>query len=96
MKKFKVGRIEFEIKVRVRANGVELQPYCDEALALFNFTKRENDELTFQKGDHLKIYDDFDSAWWLAVNNTTGEEGYIPSHYVAKLGSIEAEPYVFD
>ena len=30
--------------------------------------------------------------WWLARSKKTRSEGYIPSNYVAKLKSIEAEP----
>lgn len=30
--------------------------------------------------------------WWLARSKKTRQEGYIPSNYVAKLKSIEAEP----
>lgn len=32
--------------------------------------------------------------WWLARSKKTRQEGYIPSNYVAKLKSIEAEPWV--
>lgn len=30
--------------------------------------------------------------WWLARSKKNRQEGYIPSNYVAKLKSIEAEP----
>ncbi|XP_039227737.1 tyrosine-protein kinase Src42A isoform X7 [Drosophila yakuba] len=33
--------------------------------------------------------------WWLARSKKTRSEGYIPSNYVAKLKSIEAEPWYF-
>ena len=32
--------------------------------------------------------------WWFAKSKATKQEGYIPSNYVAKLKSIEAEPWV--
>lgn len=32
------------------------------------------------------------SDWWYARSKTTKLEGYIPSNYVAKIESIEAEP----
>ena len=41
------------------------------------------------------IYNFFSSStsdWWYARSKTTKMEGYIPSNYVAKLESIEAEP----
>lgn len=34
----------------------------------------------------------FQGDWWLARSKKTRQEGYIPSNYVAKLKSIEAEP----
>lgn len=40
------------------------------------------------------IYSNFilQGDWWLARSKKTRQEGYIPSNYVAKLKSIEAEP----
>ncbi len=34
----------------------------------------------------------FQGDWWFARSKTSKAEGYIPSNYVAKLKSIEAEP----
>ena len=46
----------------------------------------------------LKVYrlDIFlQGDWWFARSKATKQEGYIPSNYVAKLKSIEAEPWYF-
>jgi len=59
-------------------------------VAMFPFTKRLKDELTFEKGDHLDILNTRNSNWWMVSRK--GREGYIPSQYVAKVGSLEAEP----
>jgi fyn-related kinase len=48
--------------------------------------------LSFRKGEHLEILNDTQGDWWLARSKATKQEGYIPSNYVAKLKSIEAEP----
>jgi len=40
----------------------------------------------------MKIYEYLISGdWWFARSKATKHEGYIPSNYVAKLKSIEAE-----
>ena len=43
-------------------------------------------------GEHLEIINDTQGDWWFARSKATKHEGYIPSNYVAKLKSIEAEP----
>jgi hypothetical protein len=43
-------------------------------------------------GEHLEIINDTQGDWWFARSKATKQEGYIPSNYVAKLKSIEAEP----
>lgn len=43
--------------------------------------------------EHLYLFIFFlQGDWWLARSKKTRQEGYIPSNYVAKLKSIEAEP----
>lgn len=64
-------------------------------VALFDYDTRTDEDLRFQKGDHLEIIDDTQGDWWLAESKATGEKGYIPSNYVARLRSIEAEPWYF-
>ena len=44
------------------------------------------------QGEHLEILNDTQGDWWYARSKATKLEGYIPSNYVAKLKSIEAEP----
>ena len=46
--------------------------------------------MTFQKGEKLKIINQQDGDWWQA-QNAQGKVGYIPSNYVAKSQSIQAE-----
>lgn len=64
-------------------------------IALYDYDARTAEDLRFQKGDHLEIIDDTQGDWWLAISKSTGEKGYIPSNYVARFRSIEAEPWYF-
>lgn len=61
-------------------------------VALYDYDARTDEDLSFRKGEHLEIMNDTQGDWWLARSKRTRQEGYIPSNYVAKLLSIEAEP----
>ena len=61
-------------------------------VALYDYDARTDEDLSFKKGEHLEIINDTQGDWWFAKSKTTKQEGYIPSNYVAKLKSIEAEP----
>lgn len=61
-------------------------------IALYDYDARTDEDLSFRKGEHLEILNDTQGDWWLARSKRTRQEGYIPSNYVAKLKSIEAEP----
>jgi len=63
-------------------------------IALFDYDARTNDDLTIKKSDLLEITSRKNSAWWKAKNEN-GQEGWIPSNYVAKRDSLESEPLVF-
>ena len=63
-------------------------------VALYDYDARTDEDLSFKKGEHLEIINDTQGDWWLARSKATKQEGYIPSNYVAKLKSIEAEPWV--
>lgn len=61
-------------------------------VALYDYDARTDEDLSFRKGEHLEILNDTQGDWWLARSKRSRAEGYIPSNYVAKLKSIEAEP----
>jgi fyn-related kinase len=61
-------------------------------VALYDYDARTDEDLSFRKGEHLEILNDTQGDWWFARSKSTRQEGYIPSNYVAKLKSIEAEP----
>uniref|UniRef100_T1IUH7 Tyrosine-protein kinase n=1 Tax=Strigamia maritima TaxID=126957 RepID=T1IUH7_STRMM len=64
-------------------------------VALYDYDARTDEDLSFKKGEHLEILNDTQGDWWFARSKATRQEGYIPSNYVAKLKSIEAEPWYF-
>ena len=61
-------------------------------VALYDYDARTDEDLSFKKGEHLEILNDTQGDWWFARSKATKLEGYIPTNYVAKLKSIEAEP----
>lgn len=72
--------------------GGESIPGAKIFVALYDYDARTDEDLSFRKGEHLEILNDTQGDWWLARSKKTRQEGYIPSNYVAKLKSIEAEP----
>jgi len=64
-------------------------------VALYDYDARTDEDLSFKKGEHLEIINDTQGDWWFARSKASKQEGYIPSNYVAKLKSIEAEPWYF-
>jgi len=64
-------------------------------VALYDYDARTAEDLSFKKGEHLIIIDDKQGDWWYARSKSSSREGYIPSNYIAKLQSIEAEPWYF-
>ncbi|XP_077569729.1 proto-oncogene tyrosine-protein kinase Src isoform X3 [Stigmatopora nigra] len=70
-------------------------------VALYDYESRTASDLSFRKGERLQIVNNTrkvncrEGDWWLARSLTTGENGYIPSNYVAPSDSIQAEEWYF-
>lgn len=60
-------------------------------VALYDYEARTDEDLSFKKGDRLEILNDTQGEWWYAKCLSTNQRGYVPSNYVAKYKSIEAE-----
>lgn len=60
-------------------------------IALFDYDARTKDDLAFRKSDLLEIVSRPNHAWWIAKNER-GQEGWIPSNFVARRNSLESEP----
>lgn len=65
----------------------------DVFVALYDYDARTQEDLTFRKGQKLKIINNSDGDWWQAQLLGTNQIGYIPSNYVAKASSIQAEDW---
>ncbi|KAJ8356026.1 hypothetical protein SKAU_G00188200 [Synaphobranchus kaupii] len=67
-------------------------------IALYNYTARTEDDLSFRAGDKLEALDKSAGEWWLARALTgifANKQGYIPANYVAPVESLDAEPWFF-
>lgn len=60
-------------------------------VARFAYQARTSEDLSFEKGEKLKIIGSMDSDWWMAKSIKSGREGYIPRNYVASVAGYEAE-----
>ena len=70
-------------------------------VALYDYDARTDEDLSFKKGDLLEILNDTQGDWWYARAKSSRAagaklEGYIPSNYVARVKSLESEPYEYD
>ena len=61
------------------------------SLRSYDYDARTEDDLSFKKGQKLKILNNSDGDWWQAELWGSSQRGYIPSNYVAECQSIEAE-----
>ncbi|XP_020570205.1 tyrosine-protein kinase Blk [Oryzias latipes] len=66
----------------------------DVFVAQHDFKATNGSDLSFKKGDKLKILHER-GEWCLAKSISTGDEGYIPSNYVARADSLEVEKWFF-
>ena len=55
-----------------------------------DYFARTDDDLSFKKGDLLYIINSV-GDWWFAKSKDTGQEGYVPSNFVAEYNSLFAE-----
>ncbi|XP_007250839.2 tyrosine-protein kinase HCK [Astyanax mexicanus] len=63
------------------------------AIALYDYEGLHDGDLGFKKGDKLKILQE-SGEWWRAMSLSSGEEGFIPSNYVAK-DTLQTEDWFF-
>ncbi|TUK59354.1 Tyrosine-protein kinase FRK [Bagarius yarrelli] len=62
--------------------------------ALWDYTARTAEDLSFRSGDQLELVDQSNPDWWIAralTGISTGRKGYIPANYVAAIESLHAE-----
>ncbi|NXX53455.1 LYN kinase, partial [Scopus umbretta] len=63
-------------------------------VALYPYDGIHEDDLSFKKGEKLKVIEEL-GEWWKAKSLTTRKEGFIPSNYVAKVNTLETEEWFF-
>ncbi|XP_065502078.1 tyrosine-protein kinase HCK isoform X1 [Caloenas nicobarica] len=63
-------------------------------LALYDYEAMHAGDLSFQKGERLRVLEE-SGEWWQARSLATGCEGFIPSNYVAQADSLETEEWFF-
>ncbi|RLV98845.1 hypothetical protein DV515_00010455 [Chloebia gouldiae] len=63
-------------------------------LALYDYEAMNAGDLSFQKGERMKVLEK-SGEWWQARSLVTGHEGFIPSNYVAQENSLETEEWFF-
>eukprot|EP01135_Chromosphaera_perkinsii_P000398 Nk52_evm45s78 gene=Nk52_evmTU45s78 len=61
-------------------------------IAVHNYTKRSEDELSFRREEVLKVLDRDNPNWW-RVQNTVGQIGFVPSNYLAQMRSLKREKW---
>lgn len=65
-------------------------------VALYNYEARDNNDVSFKKGDQMEVIDDSEGDWLIVVHLITKEKGYIPSNFVAPELSVESEDWFFE
>ncbi|XP_057253798.1 tyrosine-protein kinase Lyn isoform X3 [Pezoporus wallicus] len=63
-------------------------------IALYPYDGLHEDDLSFKKGEKLKVIEEL-GEWWRAKSLSTRKEGFIPSNYVAKVNTLETEEWFF-
>ncbi|XP_013883348.1 tyrosine-protein kinase TXK [Austrofundulus limnaeus] len=61
-------------------------------VAMYDFTAKEDTDLTLRQGDEYVILHKQDQLWWRAQDKH-GNKGFIPSNYVTEKNRIEANPW---
>lgn len=64
-------------------------------IALYDYTARTDDDLSFKAGDKLEALDKSQGDWWYAkalTGASANKKGYIPANYVAAVETLDAEP----
>ena len=64
-------------------------------VALYDYSARTEEDISFSAGDTLEALDRSAGEWWYAEalnGRSAGRRGYIPANYVAAVESLDAEP----
>uniref|UniRef100_A0A8C6W092 Tyrosine-protein kinase n=2 Tax=Nothobranchius furzeri TaxID=105023 RepID=A0A8C6W092_NOTFU len=84
------------VSKKLTSNDMSISVCPDENVfvAQHDFKANNESDLAFKKGDRVKVLQE-SGEWWLAKSLITGQEGFIPSNYVAKENTLEVEKWFF-
>ena len=57
----------------------------------YDFYSEDDNYLSFKKEDLMYMLNMVEEDWWFARSKQTGQEGYVPSNYVAEFNTLDAE-----
>jgi len=75
------------IPKRLPEQPLKKEPNYPLFVGLFDYSSRTDDDFSFKRGDLLYIINTVEGDWWFARAKHSGQEGYIPSNYVAEYKS---------
>ncbi|MCH0628608.1 hypothetical protein JNB11_01280 [Kocuria palustris] len=72
----------------VPLNYIEPAGVMKQCVALYDYTKQTDEELSFKENDRFNIYDDADPDWLLAGDLAGKAYGFLPSNYVKMANGL--------
>ena len=72
-----------EITVATTLRKTPVKQCQDVCVALYDYAKQNDDELSFKTNDVMAIVDNSDPSWWLC--SLSDKNGKVPSNYVKIL-----------
>lgn len=60
-------------------------------IAVYSYSARDFEDVSFQKGDRMEVLDDSDADWLTVLHLTTRKQGLVPRNFVAPEKSVESE-----
>lgn len=64
-------------------------------VALHDYVKRVDDDLSMSKGQVFNILDSSHCDWWYAECVSSGQRGYVPKNHLAAVTSLESNEWYF-
>ncbi|OAA60011.1 SH3 domain protein [Cordyceps fumosorosea ARSEF 2679] len=68
------------------------RPVIAHARALYRYGATDARDLSFEKDDHVAVYEYMNDDWWMGMNQRTGQEGIFPRSYVLPEQDYKAPP----
>ncbi|OON19988.1 SH3 domain protein, partial [Opisthorchis viverrini] len=72
-----------------------LNPTDGYFVALHDYMKRVDDDLSMVKGQTFRVLDQSHCDWWYVECSSTGHRGYVPKNHLAAVTSIESNEWYF-